>query len=195
MATKEQTHRSALVWTLPNREAEKLVQADDAEFLAQLQKRFGQRQGKFSFVGKRFSYPLALSTAAEQVRERVVVLGNAAHSLHPVAGQGFNLALRDVAALVAVIEQALLADKAFYSIDVLGQYEKKQQQDQWLTMAFSDVLPQLFASNNVALRLLRGAGLLGLELLPPLKSDFVNFATGFRRSSPLNRGRQSGGLL
>lgn len=170
-------YRSALIWTMPNKQAEKLLALDDADFLHALQQRFGNRQGKMIHVGQRHAYPLKLSTACEQVRQNIVVLGNAAHSLHPVAGQGFNLALRDVKALcthLAASEQPL------GDLKTLMAYVDAQQQDQLLTSLFSDVLPGLFARKNPLLAAGRGAGLLALELLDPAKSSFTHFATGLR---------------
>ena len=93
------SNRSALVWTLSPDEAEHLLECPDEEFLEVLQDRFGYRLGRLQQVGQRNAYPLSLVKSAEQVRQGVVVMGNAAHALHPVAGQGYNLALRDVAAV------------------------------------------------------------------------------------------------
>lgn len=174
----EKQHRSALIWTMPNAEAKSLTALNDTDFLAALQQRFGHRQGQFTHVGQRHSYPLMLSTATEQVRRNIVILGNAAHSLHPVAGQGFNLALRDVQALCQHL-QGLTTDN-LGSLTALQQYAQSQQQDQLLTSMFSDVLPALFANKAPLLTASRGLGLLSLELLPPLKHSFINFATGLR---------------
>ncbi len=172
--------RSALIWTMPTDEAEDLMLDSDEIFLKKLQARFGYRQGQFLKVGKRHAYPLMLSMATEQVRQHIVVLGNAAHSLHPVAGQGFNLALRDVKALCGVLQKA---DEDCLPIGELAQLEMylaAQREDQYLTMAFSDVLPQLFARKQRWIAAGRGLGLLGLELMPSVKSSFVRFATGMR---------------
>ncbi len=173
-------YRSALVWTLPSQDAEEIMQQDDESFLALLQERFGFYQGDFVQVGKRNSYPLALSQTTEQVRNHVVVMGNAAHSLHPVAGQGFNLALRDVMLLSKTIEQALVNDEAWNKLAVLESYVHSQQLDQWLTTQFSDFLPQIFSENASLIKLSRNLGLLALELLPSIKTPLVRFATGYR---------------
>ncbi|HEY9034813.1 MAG TPA: 2-octaprenyl-6-methoxyphenyl hydroxylase [Pseudomonadales bacterium] len=180
MADAGHAHRSALIWTLPSGQADALMALDDAAFLQQLQQRFGRWQGRFIHVGQRSAYPLKLSTAIEQIRQGIVVLGNAAHSLHPVAGQGFNLALRDVRELCRHIALALQQQQPIGGLAVLQPYLDGQQQDQLLTTVFSDVLPSLFSSRQPALQLGRNLGLLGLELLPPLKSSLVRFAAGIR---------------
>ena len=176
----EDRQRSALVWTLPTEQAELLMEASDEEFLSQLQERFGHRQGDFIKVGSRHSYPLLLSTVTEQARQNIVVLGNAAHSLHPVAGQGFNLALRDVKILCQTLEQAEIEGKPLGDLAVLQSYVAKQKGDQLITALFSDILPNLFSSKKHSLAAGRGLGLLGLELMPGFKSSFVRFATGLR---------------
>lgn len=174
----EKKNRSALVWTLPTDVAQQLLAASDAEFLQELQRCFGYRQGRFLKVGKRHAYPLLLSQASEQARRHMVVLGNAAHSLHPVAGQGLNLALRDVRALVESLKVALEEGIAPGELPVLLGYVQRQQFDQLSTTLFSDSLPAMFSSRNWLLMRARGAGLLGLELLPAVKSALVRFATG-----------------
>jgi len=115
-------NRSALVWTLSESEATQMQAAPAPDFLQCLQQRFGYRLGRLHKVGERHSYPLSLIRAREQVRSRVVVIGNAAHALHPVAGQGFNLALRDVAKLAAVLGNADAAWEGFFELDCLRRY-------------------------------------------------------------------------
>lgn len=178
--TEQHKNRSALIWTLPDDDAEALLTLDDNAFLEQLQKRFGSWQGRFTHIGKRSSYRLKLSTAREQVRRHIVVLGNAAHSLHPVAGQGFNLALRDVAALAKLLEKACSEGCDIGALAVLNHYQQQQQNDQYLTMLFSDILPSLFSSRSLPVQAGRNLGLVGLELLPPLKSSLIRFAAGIR---------------
>ena len=180
LKTEDATNRSALVWTLPSAEAKSVLALSDQEFLSELQQRFGSFQGDFLRVGKRFSYPLVLSSTSEQVRSHIVVMGNAAHSLHPVAGQGFNLALRDVECFIDTISQAQQENKAWNKLEVLEGYQQLQKNDQLLTTLFSDGLPQLFSNTVLPLAAGRNTGLLALELLPNLKSQFVNFATGYR---------------
>ncbi|MDG1579662.1 2-octaprenyl-6-methoxyphenyl hydroxylase [Pseudomonas sp. GOM6] len=167
--------RCALVWTRPPVDAERLQALPDAEFLAELQQAFGYRLGSLRQVGTRHVYPLALVEAAEQVRPNLVILGNAAHSLHPVAGQGFNLSLRDTQALA---ETLLASDQALGDFAVLQRYLQRQQQDQALTVSFSDRVTRLFGRGESLLVAGRTLGLLGLDLLPPAKRWFARQAMG-----------------
>ncbi|MFG0380307.1 2-octaprenyl-6-methoxyphenyl hydroxylase [Pseudomonas sp. zbq_18] len=167
--------RCALVWTRPPVDAERLQALPDAEFLAELQQAFGYRLGSLRQVGTRHVYPLALVEAAEQVRPNLVILGNAAHSLHPVAGQGFNLSLRDTQALA---ETLLASDQTVGDFAVLQRYLQRQQQDQALTVSFSDRVTRLFGRDESLLVAGRTLGLLGLDLLPPAKRWFARQAMG-----------------
>jgi len=159
------SNRAALVWTLPPDDAERLLEAPEAVFLDELQQQFGFRLGRLTRVGQRDTYPLTLVQSREQVRQRVVVVGNAAHSLHPVAGQGFNLALRDVWQLVQQIVSAEQRGADFSSLDELQAYLASQTWDQQKTIAFSDWLPKLFSNDNLALAAGRNLGLVGLSLM------------------------------
>ncbi|MBF3325966.1 2-octaprenyl-6-methoxyphenyl hydroxylase, partial [Pseudomonas aeruginosa] len=138
-------NRCALIWTRPGKDAERLRGLDDAAFLGELQAAFGYRLGAFRQVGARHCYPLHLVEAREQVRPHLVVLGNAAHSLHPIAGQGFNLSLRDTLALV----DALLHDDApLGEFAVLQRYLDGQRLDQQMTVGFSDRVTRLFSNDR-----------------------------------------------
>lgn len=163
----DRAQESALVWTQPSQEADALLAMSDADFLKQLQARFGHRLGHFTQVGRRDSYPLQLIVASEQVRSSIAVMGNAAHFLHPVAGQGFNLALRDCASLCAQLKQA--GEQPLGSLDLLQSYLRLQAQDQQTTIGFSHLLTKLFSNNDLSAAAVRGLGFLGLELVPPAK--------------------------
>lgn len=167
--------RCALVWTRPPVDAERLRALPEREFLDELQQAFGYRLGSLRQVGARHVYPLALVEAAEQVRPHLVILGNAAHSLHPVAGQGFNLSLRDAQALA---ETLLADDCAVGDFAALQRYLQRQQQDQALTVGFSDRVTRLFGRGEPLLVAGRTLGLLGLDLLPPAKRWFARQAMG-----------------
>ncbi|WP_217475915.1 2-octaprenyl-6-methoxyphenyl hydroxylase [Stutzerimonas stutzeri] len=170
-----QDNRCALVWTRPEADAARLAALPEAGFLDELQQAFGYRLGGFQQVGARHLYPLALIEAEEQVRSGLVVLGNAAHSLHPIAGQGYNLSLRDTEALAT----ALLSSSArLGDIGVLQAYHRQQRTDQWLTVGFSDRLTRLFAGSALLSVGARNVGLLGLDLLPPAKGWFARQAMG-----------------
>jgi 2-octaprenyl-6-methoxyphenol hydroxylase len=175
-------NRCALVWTRATLEAERLSALDDAAFLAELQQAFGYRLGSLRQVGTRHLYPLALTAAREQVRQHLVVLGNAAHSLHPIAGQGYNLSLRDT----LVLAETLLASSApLGDLATLQRYLNSQQMDQQLTVGFSDQVTRLFSTGQPLLAAGRNLGLLGLDLLPPAKRWFARQAMGLgTRSEP-----------
>ena len=169
--------RSALVWTQPNDQAATLMAANDTTFLQTLQDRFGYRLGRFEQVGERISYPLTLTTSSEQVRRHLVVIGNAAHALHPVAGQGFNLSLRDAATLASCL-QSKLGGPDVGALKTLQGYQQRQATDQNNTVLFSDSLPKLFGQTSSAAALGRNCGLLALDLLPGLRERFARFGMG-----------------
>ena len=178
LASAPGEHRSSLVWTLPPARAEHLRVCPPDEFLQTLQDWFGYRLGRMLQVGERHSYPLTLTQSSEQVRQAVVVMGNAAHALHPVAGQGFNLALRDVAELAAVLARGVSDGQPVGDLALLQRYLRRQQPDQDRTIQFSDRLPALFMHADPVLGLARDLALSGLDILPPLKREFVRHAAG-----------------
>jgi len=181
-------HRSALVWTLPPARALHLRECPAGEFLQALQERFGYRLGRLLQVGERHQYPLSLVQSSEQVRQGVVVMGNAAHALHPVAGQGFNLALRDVAALGGVLAQGVAAGIPPGDLALLQRYQRRQQPDQARTIQFSDRVPALFMHPDPLLGLGRDLALAGLDILPGLKREFVRYAAGMAGAPEQGRG-------
>lgn len=170
--------RASLVWTLPDDRAAAMSAASDDEFIAALQTAFGYRMGRITGTGKRDCYPLKLVEAGEQVRPGVVIAGNAAHSLHPVAGQGFNLALRDCWRLAQSVCAAAQTGEALGGLAVLQRYADWQDEDQAQTVLFSDGLIRLFGNNNPLLSVLRNLGLVALDMLPAAKDRFVLQAAG-----------------
>ncbi len=166
--------RCALVWTLPPDDAQAMLQLNDAQFLHALQQRFGYRLGSFRRVGARHVYPLALVEASQVVRGRVVVVGNAAHSLHPVAGQGFNLALRDIALLAELLVDSEDAGAAA----LLEHYASARQQDAERVYRFTDSLVKLFSNDFAPLAHARAAGLCAVDLMPPLKHHLARLSMG-----------------
>jgi 2-octaprenyl-6-methoxyphenol hydroxylase len=168
-------NRCALVWTRTGKDVERLAALDDRAFLSELQNVFGYRLGTLRQVGARHVYPLNLIEAEEQVRSHLVVLGNAAHSLHPIAGQGFNLSLRDAHALA---EALLASDKLPGDLPTLLAYRERQRLDQQLTVGFSDQVTRLFGSTQPLVATGRNLGLLGLDLLPGAKRWFARQAMG-----------------
>ena len=171
-------HRSVLIWTLPEDRAQEVLEACDEQFLEMLGDRFGHRLGGFAQVGSRHVYPLALERALEQVRPGLVLVGNAAHSLHPVAGQGYNLAVREVMGLAELLAKAHRAGQWLGDLSLLSRYEQDQQEDQLRTIVASDSLVRLFSNAKFPLTQARGAGLITLDLVAPLKQTFARYAMG-----------------
>ncbi|WP_323846612.1 2-octaprenyl-6-methoxyphenyl hydroxylase [Microbulbifer magnicolonia] len=172
-------HRMALVWTCEEEAAEALAELPEREFVERLQRAFGWRAGRIQRAGSPHSYPLSLSLAREQWRRGLVLVGNCAHYLHPVAGQGFNLTLRDCYGLAHALAGAGLAHDSTGQLELLQGYGRDRRLDQQLTIGFSDRIPPLFASSSLLAQGLRQAGLLGLTLAPPLRASFVGQAAGF----------------
>lgn len=175
-------HRSALVWTRATADAERLMALPEREFIAELQLAFGYRLGAITQVGQRHLYPLVLVEAEEQVRPHLVVLGNAAHSLHPIAGQGYNLSLRDT---IALADSLLASTEPLGNFATLQRYLRSQQADQLMTVGFSDQVTRLFSSGEPLRVAGRNLGLLGLDLLPPAKRWFARQAMGIGTRSGL----------
>ena len=178
MKQDEKQSRAALIWTLPDNEVNEVMQLPEKEFLLRVQQRIGGRSGKLLAVGVRYCYPLSLVQAREQVRSRVVLMGSAAHHLHPVAGQGFNLIMRDCLALAETLKPVAMRGDDVGDLSVLQQYLDKQQWDQQKTVVASDWLPRLFSNRDRPQILLRGAALMGLDFLPGLREWFTREATG-----------------
>lgn len=170
--------RCALVWTHRRDAAAAVTQLSDARFLATLQERFGYRLGRFLRVGRRSLFALQLITALEHTRHRIALIGNAAHTLHPVAGQGFNLGLRDVAALAELVMDAARAGADPGSAGVLARYAQWRRADQRRVVAFTDALVRIFSNDFPPLVLARDVGMTALDLLPGLKRRLIARAMG-----------------
>ena len=168
----------AVVWTLSDDEVDDVLALADDALIERLQARIGYRVGKISAMGERLTYPLALVKSSEQVRRSLVLLGNAAHSLHPVAGQGFNLTLRDAAALAEHLNRAAMQGQDVGSLEVLEAYLQQQSADQRNTIAASDLLPRIFGSKAPAVAFLRDAGLLTMAAAPVARRLFARHAMG-----------------
>jgi 2-octaprenyl-6-methoxyphenol hydroxylase len=170
--------RCAVVWTVASGQVDAIMQLSDADFLAQLQERFGQRLGRLQHVGRRQAWPLRLLHAKESVQERVALIGNAVHTLHPIAGQGFNLGARDVAVLAEVLVDAVRNGEDPGALAVLERYATWRRHDHRNVTVFTDGLARLFSLSLPALGLLRGAGLLAFDLLPPAKRLLTRLTMG-----------------
>ncbi|MDM8547232.1 2-octaprenyl-6-methoxyphenyl hydroxylase [Candidatus Venteria ishoeyi] len=173
---------AALVWTVGSEQAKPLLDLSEREFLAILQQRFGWRQGKFLQVGQRSAFPLVRSQARESFRQRVVVIGNAAHSMHPAAGQGLNLGLRDVAALAQLLQQAQKNATDVGANSLLKAYDRARSRDQDHIMSLTDALVRVFSNEQPLLTVGRNLGLLALSHLPPLKRLFIRHTAGLMGS-------------
>jgi 2-octaprenyl-6-methoxyphenol hydroxylase len=169
-------HPCSLIWTLPTERAERLREQPEAEFLAGAQQTFGERLGRFVALGRRVGYPLQRTLGETLTVPRVVFCGNAAQSLHPVAAQGFNLGLRDVAALASRLAGA--ADPG--AARLLADYAAARGQDRQRTADFTDQLVRLFSNRWPLVSALRHWGLLALDLAPPLKESVLRQNLGHR---------------
>lgn len=176
--------RYSVVWTVRTAAAQELMTLSDSDFLAALQQRAGHRAGRFVKVGRRRAYPLALMRAREHVRPRLALIGNAAHTLHPVAGQGFNLGLRDVAVLADVLCEALAAGRDIGDIDVLRRYARWRQRDHLKMIAFTDGLARIFANPLWPLRVVRNMSMVAVDLLPPLRHLLTRQTMGLAGKLP-----------
>jgi len=171
-------NRCAVVCTAHDLDAPAVLALGDAGFAALLHRRFGDRLGDFSRIGRRQAYPLFLLKSREHARHRVAIIGNAAHALHPIAGQGFNLGLRDVAALAEIVADARRDGRDIGDLAVLDRYAGWRRWDQRQTIAITDALTRLFVNPLPPVRAARGLGLLAFDCCPPLKRAFARQTMG-----------------
>lgn len=173
--------RMGLIWTFPAHAAPQVAQLADDLFLARLQDAFGFRLGRFQHVGRRASYPLSLTRADEHIAPRLAMIGNAAQALHPIAGQGFNLGLRDAASLAEVLADAIAeSPRDFDPGDGiwLQRYRSWRQDDRTNIVRFTDGLVRLFGQSLAPIRGLRGLGLLAFDLSSTAKNALAQLSVG-----------------
>jgi 2-octaprenyl-6-methoxyphenol hydroxylase len=170
--------RCTLVLTLANADADAALGWSDQEFIAEVQRRFGFRLGRFLKVGRRAPYPLFLTQSNRTSAQRCVIVGNAAQTLHPVAGMGFNLGLRDVASLAELIAERLARDGDPGAPELLAEYDAWRAADRGGVIAFTDGLVRMFSNPLSSVRRIRNLGLLAFDLLPPAKSALARLSTG-----------------
>jgi 2-octaprenyl-6-methoxyphenol hydroxylase len=178
LKAKDGRHRSSLVWTEPTDTAERLVAGDPLVFRVELERRFGHKLGDFDVVDTPKAFPLSLRLARDFVRPRFALAGDAAHVIHPIAGQGLNLGYRDAAALAETIVEARRLGLDIGSLTVLDRYRRWRRFDTAEMALATDALNALFANDNPALRILRDVGLGIVDRLPGLKRLFMREAEG-----------------
>ncbi len=185
-------NRLSLVWCKHPEQMAELMKCDVDQFQQQLQQAFGFRLGQITKVGERNQYPLSLRVAKQPFKAGVLLLGNAAHTLHPIAGQGFNIGIRDIAALVDCIEQTLLNKKRnFGSVSFLQQYQQSRQQDWDKTINATDWLVRLFSHDFLPVVAARNKALSLFDKIPLLKQHLAASAMGLTgRSAKMTRGVQ-----
>ncbi|EXE75636.1 ubiquinone biosynthesis hydroxylase, UbiH/UbiF/VisC/COQ6 family protein [Acinetobacter sp. 25977_6] len=174
-------YRRSVVWPVKKgTEDEWLGEKNDQHFLDALQKTYGDRAGKFEKTGKRFSYPLSQVLAHKQAVGRVILMGNAAHTIHPVAGQGFNLCLRDADVLLRYLVNQLSTSDDIGNPDNLLAYEQARLSDQQRVIKFCDTVVRGFSNQNPLLKLIRNTGLIAFDVIPGVKPLVANYAMGLK---------------
>ncbi|MCG9754653.1 2-octaprenyl-6-methoxyphenyl hydroxylase [Shewanella insulae] len=180
MANVDGQPRVSLVWALAPEHAELMLGADKSAFLDALQDAFGHRAGRFIDVGERHAYPLKLSYMARPIYQRTVFIGNAAQTLHPIAGQGFNLGLRDLVCLLEVIDEALERGEDIGGARLTHEYLRRRQQDRDTTITNVEFLVRGFSNQHWPLVAGRNLGLRLLSWCPPLKTPIARKAMGWK---------------
>ena len=172
------THDYKLVWTVLPQEEQSVLTMSVTDFLQAIQAEFGHRAGKFERVGRRISYPMQSVERKQIVSGRIALIGNAAHSLHPIAGQGFNLGLRDIACLAEIIAEQILNQADIGHINALMQYQQFRQRDIHRTIWFTDKLVKQFSTNSVPSVIARNIGLIAIDRLPQAKHQLMRKLMG-----------------
>lgn len=177
-------NRSSIVWSERTVTAGAIARLDAVAYLEALKPRFGSFLGEIALAGARFAYPLRLTIAERFVAERLALVGDAAHGVHPIAGQGLNLGLRDVAALAEVLIEAARRGEDFAAADVLERYEAWRRHDVVRMALGMDAVNRLFSNGNPILEAARGLGLGAVNALPGLRRMFIREAAGLRAAEP-----------
>ena len=176
--------RSSIVWTEKAEHADEMQALDDDSFLIELARRFGDFMGEIALVGPRFSHPLGLQFAETSVANRLVLIGDADHGMHPIAGQGLNMGYRDVAALIDVLSEARHLGLDIGSAAVLERYKRWRRFDNTLMLAVTDGLNRLFSNDVGPIQLARDVGLAAVDRMPPLKQMLMRSAMGLTGDLP-----------
>lgn len=178
-------NRCSLVWTMAGNDSARALELSHKAFIDNLQRCFGYRLGRLEIAGKRHAYPLSLLRAQQHIVPRLTLIGNAAHTLHPVAGQGFNLGLRDVAVLAEILLEAINSGDDPGDIAVLDRYRRWRRRDQAAVMAFTDGIVRVFSNAFPPLVMARNIGLVALDVLAPLKQGLLRRTMGLSGRLPL----------
>lgn len=174
-------YRRSVVWPVQKgTEGEWLGDENDQHFLDALQQTYGERAGKFQKTGRRFSYPLSQVLAEKQAVGRVVLMGNAAHTIHPVAGQGFNLCMRDAYVLLRYLSEQVAQQADLGDAAMLQDYEKSRLTDQQRVIKFCDSVVRGFSNSNPVLKFIRNTGLVAFDTIPGIKPLVANYAMGLK---------------
>jgi 2-octaprenyl-6-methoxyphenol hydroxylase len=176
--------KSSIVWTEPNGEAARLVALPLSDFKAELERRFGLKLGEIEVLSKPKAFPLGFTVARKFVADRLALLGDAAHVIHPIAGQGLNLGIRDAAALAECITDAARLGLDPGALEVLSRYERWRRFDTMGMSFATDGLNRLFSNNSGALKVLRDVGMGLVDRMPPLKNFFIKEAAGLTGDVP-----------
>jgi 2-octaprenyl-6-methoxyphenol hydroxylase len=176
--------RSSLVWTEKRAEAARIIALPEQEFLSELERRFGLKLGDIRALDKPRAFPLSYFVARSFIGERLALVGDAAHVIHPIAGQGLNMGLKDVAALAEVIVDAARLGMDPGQADVLERYQRWRRFDTMAMGLATNSLNLLFSNRSTLLRSVRDIGLGLVDRLPPLKSVFIRQAAGLSGEVP-----------
>ena len=183
-------NRSSIVWSEAAATAEQINALPEADYMEVLRPRFGDHLGEISLAGERYTYPLGLSLAMEMVSDRVALVGDAAHGVHPIAGQGLNAGLRDLAALAQVIAEAARRGEDIGARPVLNRYQEWRRFDNATLALATDTFNRLFSNDNPLIRLARDAGMAAINAMPGVRRGFIREAAGLTGELPhLMRGR------
>ncbi|WP_282158888.1 UbiH/UbiF/VisC/COQ6 family ubiquinone biosynthesis hydroxylase [Shimia thalassica] len=174
----------SIVWSETDENAAEIQALSDEDYMAVLRPRFGDFLGKIELAGARFTYPLNLTVANEFVADHVALVGDAAHGMHPIAGQGLNAGLRDVAALVEILQDAKQRGEDFSTINVLERYQEWRRFDTHALIAATDLTNKLFSNDNPLLRLGRDIGMGLVNASPALRRTFMREAAGLNGELP-----------
>lgn len=175
---------SSIVWSETDENAKRIHALSDEDYMAMLRPRFGDFLGQIELAGARFTYPLNLTVANEFVSDRLVLVGDAAHGMHPIAGQGLNAGLRDVGALVQILSEAQRRGEDFATINVLERYQEWRRFDTHALVAATDITNKLFSNDNPLLRLGRDLGMGLINASPALRRTFMREAAGLTGELP-----------